>query len=443
MPGYTASRPGIQVGTKLAWDASDDDIRFVQQLGVEWVMTEIPHDEHGRPAVGYRAFRERVERHGLKVYRLGNRRCHNMSEVTLNLPGRDAKIEEYLAYIRALGEAGIRYSTYAHMGNGIWSGEPRADPRRRRGAGLSRRRPGDGWWGGKRWRGPLTHGRRYSEDELWANFEHFIRKVVPVAEEAGVYIGIHPDDPPVYPLGGVPRCIFGSFDGYRRAIEIAASPNIGVCLCTGCWLEGGPAMGRDVLETVALLCGQKKLFKVHLRNVTAPMPEGFAETFLDAGYMDMHRVIEALHEVGLRRRGDVGPPAAHGRRRLGGRGLCHRPDQGDDPRGAGPRVACGDPGGGLVFTVLAASGYDRVLLMSTDAESARGWVLDIDRFASHDGPGDPHGGLSQGLPALLPVVPQPRVAGPEAPAPLPVRALHGLRPLLRRVPRGGAHGRRR
>ena len=43
-----------------------------------------------------------------------------MPEVTLNLPGRDQKIEEYLNYIRYLGKAGIPYSTYAHMGNGIW-----------------------------------------------------------------------------------------------------------------------------------------------------------------------------------------------------------------------------------------------------------------------------------------------------------------------------------
>ena len=43
--------------------------------------------------------------------------------------------------------------------------------------------------------------------------------------------------------------------------------------------------------------GQGKLFKVHLRNVTAPLPDGFAETFLDDGYMDMSQVIRALHEV--------------------------------------------------------------------------------------------------------------------------------------------------
>ncbi len=299
VPGYTASRPGIQIGTKLAWDAGDDDIRFVRQLGVEWVMTEMAHDEQGRPAVSYASFRERVERAGLKVYRLGNLRCHNMPEVTLNLPGRDAKIQEYLAYIRALGDAGIRYATYAHMGNGIWSGEPEEI----RGGATARAfhldRPSTGRWIGQAWRQPLSHGRVYTEDELWDNFTYFVRRVVPVAEECGVFIGMHPDDPPVYPLGGIPRCILGGFDGYRRALEIADSPNIGVCFCLGCWLEGGSAMGKDAIEALRHFAAQKKLFKVHFRNVTAPMPQGFAETYLDAGYRDMYGVMEALQEIGF------------------------------------------------------------------------------------------------------------------------------------------------
>ncbi len=155
-----------------------------------------------------------------------------------------------------------------------------------------------GRWDGREWREPLSHGRRYSGEELWDNFEHFIRKAAPVAEESGVYIGIHPDDPPVYPLGGVPRCLFGTFAGYKKAIEIAGSPNVGVCLCTGCWLEGGAAMGKDVVEAIRYFGKRKKLFKVHFRNVTAPMPEGFTETFLDDGTMDMYRVMQALHDVG-------------------------------------------------------------------------------------------------------------------------------------------------
>ncbi len=297
IPGYFGSKPGIQAATQMSPMASDEDIQFVKQLGIEWVMTGLAPGQ-APSAESYQAIRQRFENYGLKVYRLANHSCHNMPQVTLNLPGRDAKIEEYLQYIRDLGAAGIRYSTYAHMGNGIWSSgrerirggaEARAfhveDPAKR------------GHWIREEFAGPLTHGREYTEDEIWDNYIYFIEKVVPVAEEANVFIGIHPDDPPVYPFGGIPRCIFGSFEGYKRALEIADSPNIGMCLCVGCWLEGGEAMGATPEDTIRYFGGLKKLFKVHFRNVTAPMPEGFAETYMDAGYYDMYGVMRALREV--------------------------------------------------------------------------------------------------------------------------------------------------
>ena len=113
-----------------------------------------------------------------------------------------------------------------------------------------------GYWGGKEFDPPLTHGRVYTEKEIWDNYEYFIKKVVPVAEEQGIYIGIHPDDPPVPMLGGIPRCIFGSFEGYKRALEIANSPNVGVCLCCGTWLEGGELMGIDVVGAIRYFAKQ-------------------------------------------------------------------------------------------------------------------------------------------------------------------------------------------
>ncbi|HOK48506.1 MAG TPA: mannonate dehydratase, partial [Bryobacteraceae bacterium] len=76
------------------------------------------------------------------------------------------------------------------------------------------------------------------------------------------------------------------------------SPNIGVCLCVGCWLEGGELMGKDVVEAIKYFASQKKLFKVHLRNVSAPLPHS-VETLLDDGYYDMYRVMKALVEVGF------------------------------------------------------------------------------------------------------------------------------------------------
>ena len=295
IPGYASTVPGIQIGSRLASDASDEDIQFVKQLGVHWVMTGL--DVKDQSVANYVALKKRFESHGLQIYRLANHSCHNVEEITLNLPGRDAKVEEYLNYIRMLGAAGIRYTTYAHMANGIWS----TGREEIRGGAVSRafhvQEAEEGHWIGRTWHAPLTHGREYTEDELWENYTYFIRRVVPVAEEAGVYVGIHPDDPPVYALGGVPRCIFGTFGGYKRALEIAGSKHIGMCLCVGCWLEGGAAMGKDVIETIRYFGAMRKLFKVHFRNVTAPMPEGFVETYMDAGYRDMHHVVQALREV--------------------------------------------------------------------------------------------------------------------------------------------------
>jgi mannonate dehydratase len=295
IPGLQASRPGIQLGTYISDDAPDEELLFLQQLGIEWVMAII-NDPQRHHAGYYRQLQDRLARFGLQIYRIGNHQVHNVEEITLNLPGREAKIEAFLQFIRELGQAGIRYNTYAHMGNGIWSSGGT------HGRGGVHARTMDltdaqGHWNGKVFAGPLTHGRTYSEDELWDNYAYFIRRVVPVAEAAGVYIGIHPDDPPVYPLGGIPRCMFGTFAGYQRALEIAASPHIGVCLCVGCWLEGGPAMGADVLAAIRHFGRRGQLFKVHFRNVSNPLPAAWQETFIDDGYMDMHRVMQALREV--------------------------------------------------------------------------------------------------------------------------------------------------
>lgn len=294
IPGYLATRPGVQLGTQMPANATEEDMQFVRQMGVEWVMTSLRPEESSLES--YQALIRRFAAQGLKIYRLANDACHNMEEVTLNLPGRDEKIKAYLAYIRLLGKVGIHYSTYAHMGNGIWSSPQREQTRGGADARALRMNTAVGRWAGKTWQQPLSHGRRYTEDELWENYTHFIRQVVPVAEEAKVYIGIHPDDPTGFEMGGIPRCIFGNFAGYVRALEIANSPNIGVCLCVGSWIEGGERTGKHVTEAIRHFAAQKKLFKIHFRNVSAPLPEGFIETYPDDGYVDMSKVMRTLVE---------------------------------------------------------------------------------------------------------------------------------------------------
>lgn len=296
VPGYYSSTPGIQIAYQTHADATDEDLQFYQQLGVEWAMVNV-QDAEDHSLDFYQRLVRRFGEYGIKIYRITNRGVHNVPEITLNLPGRDQKIEEFKRFIQNIGAAGIKYNTYAHMANGIWSSTPTEG----RGGMQARRldiNDAVGRWDGQIYEGELTHGREYSEEELWENYEYLIRQIAPVAEEAGVRIGIHPDDPPVYPLGGIPRCMFGNFDGYQKAMALADSPNIGVCLCVGCWLEGGEiGMGVGVTDAIKHFAGQNQLFKVHFRNVSNPMPEPWTETLIDNGYQDMYEVMKALREV--------------------------------------------------------------------------------------------------------------------------------------------------
>jgi mannonate dehydratase len=291
--------PGVKIGTS-APPATPENMAYLKQLGVTWVSVNTSPEM--ATAEGFIKLREQWEAGGFKVYNIGSGvgpsgSLHNMPEVTLNLPGRDQKIEEYLNYIRYLGKAGIPYSTYAHMGNGIWRSGRAALPRGYTGADCDLSSPNlKGTWSGKTYTEPLSHGRVFTKEEIWQNYTYFIKKVVPVAEEAGVRIGIHPDDPPQPILAGVPRCIFSNFEGYKRAMEIANSPNIGICLCCGTWLEGGKQLtGKDPEEMIRYF-GAKKIFKIHFRNVSAPLPH-FTESLIDDGYYDMNKIMQALVDV--------------------------------------------------------------------------------------------------------------------------------------------------
>jgi mannonate dehydratase len=108
-----------------------------------------------------------IEEAGLTLYGFGNTSVHNQDAIVLNLPGRDDKIEEYKRHLRNLSRAGIPYTTYAHMANGIWSTgrEPT------RGGASSRAFDEDkaevGEWAGSSYSMPLSHGRTYSAAEIW------------------------------------------------------------------------------------------------------------------------------------------------------------------------------------------------------------------------------------------------------------------------------------
>lgn len=327
--------PGIKLAAQMSPEPSEDDLKFVKQMGVDYAVL---WTDASKSSYDYYASRRKLfENAGIKVYGFGNRDVHNQDAIVLNLPNRDAKVEQYKQHLRDLGKAGIPYTTYAHMANGIWSTEREATRGGASARAFNLEKADKGHWSGTYYTSPLSHGRRYTEEELWENYTGFIQEVAPVAEEAGVRIGFHPDDPPGPELGGIPRCIFSSYDGYARALELADSPNVGICFCVGCWLEGGPGMGKDVIESIRSFGGQNKIFKVHFRNVHAPLPH-FVETFIDDGYMDMYKVMKALREINFN--GVVIPD--------------HIPTMVDDPRL------------GTAYTI----GYMKALIDRVNAEAA-------------------------------------------------------------------------
>src|SRR5437867_10029172 len=98
---------GIKVSLQISTDATDQDLQFAQQLGVAYV--NIPTGGRKATLENFIRLKQRVEAATLKVWNIGNSNVHNMPEVTLNLPGRAQKIEEYKNYMRNLAKAGIFY----------------------------------------------------------------------------------------------------------------------------------------------------------------------------------------------------------------------------------------------------------------------------------------------------------------------------------------------
>ena len=98
-------KPGIKLCAQSSAKPTDDDLLFLRQIGAEYVSVGSTPDL--RTAEGFQQIKKRYADAGITVWNIGNTSVHNMPEVTLNLPGRDKKIEEYKQYIRNLGQAGI------------------------------------------------------------------------------------------------------------------------------------------------------------------------------------------------------------------------------------------------------------------------------------------------------------------------------------------------
>ncbi len=128
-------------------------------------------------------------------------------------------------------------------------------------------------------------------DELWRNLEHFLRELIPVAEEMGVTMCMHPDDPPLMQLHGKAR-IMNSVENFERLVDLVPSPSNAICFCQGTFA----AMGCDIPASIRRL--GKSIKYVHFRDVRGNREE-FVETFHDNGPTDMAAAMRAYRDIGF------------------------------------------------------------------------------------------------------------------------------------------------
>jgi mannonate dehydratase len=227
--------------------------------------------------------RNRFEDHGISLEVVEDR--PPMNKTVLGKEGRDKEIERVKQLLRNMGRLGI--DTYCW----VWTENP---------VGVLRTSDSVPDRGGSRQAG-YEHkwvkqaedhpAAGISEEELWENLKYFLNEVVPVAEEAGVKMALHPDDPPLPSVYGIPRLV-NSIENYSRILDLYDSPYHGVTFCQGNF----SLMSNDV-ESAIREMGDRIHF-VHFRDVVGTA-DSFVETWHDDGPTDMLSVMKAYRDVGF------------------------------------------------------------------------------------------------------------------------------------------------
>jgi mannonate dehydratase len=200
-------------------------------------------------------------------------------------PARDRAIEDICTMIRRAGQAGIPMVKYNLTFIGVVRTERTIG---RGGASLSTFDFAKG-----KQEPPLTEAGRITEQIYWDRIEYFLKRVVPVAEEAGVILAAHPDDPPTPTVRNQPRLV-NQPALYQKLIDRKPSRSNALEFCLGTLAE---MTDGDLYEAVESYSSQHKIAYIHFRNVRGKAPH-YWETFIDEGDIDMLRVLRILRKNG-------------------------------------------------------------------------------------------------------------------------------------------------
>lgn len=264
------------VGEKEGWGRAGD--------GRLWSLEEILKTK------------KEINNHGLKWEAIENFDPAIWHDILLDGPKKEVQIELVKEQIRIVGQAGIPYFGYNFSLAGVASRA--TGPYARGGAesvgmeGLVDETPIPN---GMVWNmvydkdAPEGTVQRISHEELWRRLQYFLDHIIPVAEETGVRLAAHPDDPPMPYVRDTPRLVYQPHM-YQRLIEMKRSPSNMLELCLGSIAE---MTEGDVYEATDRYSKQNKVGYIHFRNIRGKVPS-YKEVFVDEGDIDMVKILQIL-----------------------------------------------------------------------------------------------------------------------------------------------------
>lgn len=136
---------------------------------------------------------------------------------------------------------------------------------------------------------------KITSNDLWRNYEYFIRGVIPYAEKHGIKLALHPDDPPVPRLGNVERIMVTKSNIKKAVYDIIKSDSLGITMCQANYY----IMGEDLEKVIEEFAD--RIYLIHFRNIsgTPGDPTHFRETFHDNGDIDMAKIMKCYLKNGV------------------------------------------------------------------------------------------------------------------------------------------------
>ena len=296
------------------WYGESDPVSldYIRQIpgmhGIVSAVYDVPVGEVW-PIDKIQALKARIEARGLAFDVIESVPVHE--DIKLGKPSRDRLIANYQQTIRNLAACGLKVICYNFMPVFDWTRTTLAKQledgsttlafsvKEVEEIDISKGISLPGWdssYKPEELKALLNEYASVDAEKLWQHLEYFLRAIIPVAEEAGIKMAIHPDDPP-RPIFGLPR-IVKNRDDLARIVKIVDSNANGLTLCSGS-LGAGPENNVEAL--VREFGGMGRIHFAHLRNVKITPQGDFEETAhrSDCGSLDMAAIVKAYHDVGF------------------------------------------------------------------------------------------------------------------------------------------------